>query len=600
MAENTLLERKDVPAEYRWRIEDIYANDDLWHLDFEKLSKQYMRLEDYKGHLSENGHVLYEYLKAKEDIELLLSRLYVYANQKSHEDLANGVYQEMADKIGTMAAKVSSVCAFENPEILEMSSDAVKAMIQTVPELLEYAHYLEDILRMQPHTLSADMEALLSDLGDFADAPSSVFAMFNNADLRFPDVFDDHGDLQSLTHGRYISYMESKSRDVRKGAFEAMYHTYAKYKNTLAANFASNVKKELFYANARKYASPMEMHLDANAIDVSVYDQLIETVHQYLPVMYEYVALRKEVLGLDEIHMYDLYTPIVSDVSMHFSFEEAKQTVLDGLRAMGTDYTNLLKEGFDSGWIDVYENKGKRSGAYSWGTYGVHPYVLLNYQGNLDNVFTLAHEMGHALHTYHSNKYQTPVNADYCIFVAEVASTCNEVLLTNHLLNTVTDDGQKAYILNHYLDTFKGTLFRQTMFAEFEKKVYEMAASGVPLTADSLCRVYHDLNVLYFGPDMVVDSEIDMEWARIPHFYTPFYVYQYATGISAASAFAAMILEDGEDAVKQYKQFLSGGCSKYPLDILADAGVDMRTDAPVRSALETFKSVLNQLKAVLM
>lgn len=592
MLSNGLIERKDVPEEFKWKIEDLYVDDDLWQEDYEKLSKSCVSLKDYEGHLTENGKKLYDYLSQKDETELRLSRLYVYANEKSHEDLGNGKYQEMADKIGTLAVKIGSVCAFENPEILKMDEEKLEQFMKDVPKLQLYRHYLEDTLRMKPHTLTSEMEALLSELGDFAESPSTIFAMFNNADIQFPMVKDESGKEVRLTHGNYISFMESKDRDVRKGAFKAMYDTYGRYKNTLAATFASNVKKELFYAGARKYQSPLQMHLDGNAIDTAVYDRLIETVHRYLPAMYDYVALRKKMLGLDEIHMYDLYTPIIPEVSMKFTFEEAKQTVLEGLSVLGDDYTALLKEGFDGGWIDVYENKGKRSGAYSWGTYGVHPYVLLNYQDNLDSVFTLAHEMGHSLHTYYSNQNQAPVNASYCIFVAEVASTCNEVLLTNHLLNTVKDEKEKAYILNHYLDTFKGTLFRQAMFAEFEKKVYEMAASGIPLTADTLCRVYHDLNVLYYGPDMIVDAEIDMEWARIPHFYTPFYVYQYATGISAASAFASAILNEGDDAVKRYKKFLSGGCSKYPLDLLAEAGVDMRTGGPVAGALESFKTVL--------
>lgn len=599
MSENKVRERNDIPVEYRWKMEDIYATDELWKKDFEKLSAEYENLAAYKGRLSENGHVLYEYLKEKERIELLLHRLYVYANQKSDEDVSVGKYQEMNDKMSSLAAKVGSVCAFENPEILEMNRADVDTMFDEVTELAPFRHYMDDILRMQPHTLTADMEALLSEVTDFAESPYTVFSMFSNADLQFDAITDEAGMTVPMSNGRYGVYMESKDREVRKQAFKSMYKAYGQFKNTLAANFSANVKKEIFYANARKYNSAMAMHLDENAIDTKVYDNLIETVHQYLPVMYDYVALRKKMLDLDEIHLYDTYTPIVPEVSMKFTYEEAKQTVLDGLCVLGKEYTDILKEGFDNGWIDVYENKGKQSGAYSSGTYGVHPYVLLNFQGKLDDVFTLAHEMGHSLHTYYSNANQTPVNAGYSIFVAEVASTCNEVLLTNHMLNTIKDKTQKAYILNHYLDTLKGTLFRQTMFAEFEKKVYEMAQAGMSLNADALCKVYHELNELYFGPDMVVDSDIDMEWSRIPHFYMPFYVYQYATGISAASAFANKILEEGDTALARYKTFLSGGCSKYPLDILADAGVDMHTSAPIASALETFKNVLGQLKELL-
>lgn len=595
-----LPERKDIPQEFTWCMEDVYARDDLWQADFNKLSETYSDLESFAGRLSENGEVLLAYLQRKDELMNLLGRLYLYAAQKSDEDVSNGTYQEFTDKIGTLAVKVESLCAFENPEILQMAPEKVWEFIEQVPELEVYRHYLEDILRMKPHTLSHEMETLLSNLGDFSESAETIFTMFNNADLRFPAIKDAQGDKITITHGNYVTLLESENRDVRESAFKAMYETYGKYKNTTAAIFAANVKKELFYASARNYSSPREMHLDVNAIDVSVYDRLIETVHQYLPAMYDYVALRKQVLGLDEMHMYDIYTPIVPKTSMTFTYDEAKQTVLDGLWALGSDYADLLKEGFINRWIDVYENQGKRSGAYSNSTYGVHPYVLLDFQGNLNSVFTLAHEMGHALHSYHSDKYQAQINAGYSIFVAEVASTCNEVLLTNHLLNTVTDKNQRAYILNHYLDTIKGTLFRQTMFAEFEKKVYEMAAAGVALTADTICKLYHELNVLYYGSDIVSDPEIDLEWSKIPHFYTPFYVYQYATGISAASAFARAILEEGDTAVKRYKQFLSGGCSQYPLDLLKSAGVDMYSGKPVADALEIFKSVLAQLKALLI
>lgn len=599
MGRKLLPKRSEIAQAYKWHIEDIYADDRLWKEDFEALSQAYHAIEDYEGKLGESGDMLYAYLKFKDALLIKMERLYVYANQKSHEDLAEGKYQDLAAQIGLLATQISSALSFEGPELLALGSERIEALINSTPGLAVYRHYLEDILRQKAHTLSKDMEALLSDAGDFAQTPEHLFSMFNNADLKFPVIKDENGDEVEITHGRYVSLMESKDRNVRKAAFEGLYHTYEAYRNTLAAVYGANIKKELFFAKARHYDSTLAMHLDANAVDLAVYHNLIETVHEYLPAMHAYVSLRKKLLGLDEIHMYDLYTPIVADMDMHFTFEEAKEAVLEGLRPLGEAYTALLREGFDGGWIDVYENQGKRSGAYSWGAYGVHPFVLMNFQGNLDNVFTLAHEMGHSLHTYYSNENQAYVNSSYCIFVAEVASTCNEILLMNNMLNKTADKSEKAYILNHYLETFKGTLFRQTMFAEFEKITHEMAARGETLTADILCNLYHELNVRYFGPEMVVDKEIDMEWARIPHFYTPFYVYQYATGISAASAFAKRILEEGERAVERYKQFLSGGCSKYPIDLLADAGVDMRTKEPVRNALETFAEVLGKTKALL-
>ncbi|HIT06386.1 MAG TPA: oligoendopeptidase F [Candidatus Scybalocola faecipullorum] len=600
MPAKKLPARSQVQTENTWKMEDIYPSDADWKKEYEALEAQIPKISQYEGRLGESAKVLLEYLQLRDRLSLMAERLSVYAGQKSHEDLGNSKYQDLVSQAASLTSKLMEAASFEDPQLLSVGREKIEQFISEEKGLELYRQSLSNTLRMQPHTLSSEMEAMLSQLSEFADTPYNVFAMFNNADLKFPTVKDEDGSEVEITHGRYGTLMESSDRTVRKAAFEGMYHTYEKYKNTLAAVYAGNVKKEIFYAKARKYDSPRQMRLDANAVDVSVYDRLIETVHEYLPVMYEYVALRKKMLGVDELHMYDVYAPIVGDVKLHFSFEEAKKIVLEGLKPLGGDYTALLKEGFENRWIDVYENQGKRSGAYSWGVYGVHPYVLLNYQGTLDNVFTLAHEMGHALHSHYSDTNQAYVNAGYCIFVAEVASTCNEVLLMNHMINTAKDDRVKAAILNHYLDTFKGTLFRQTMFAEFEKITYEMAQRGETLTPDALCKVYHDLNVLYFGPDMVIDKEIDMEWSRIPHFYTPFYVYQYATGISAASAFAKDILENGPEAAENYKnKFLKGGCSKYPVDLLADAGVDMRTKVPVQKALETFKFVLQELKALL-
>lgn len=600
MPAEKLPARSQVQTENTWKMEDIYPSDADWKKEYEALEAQIPKISQYEGRLGESAKVLLEYLQLRDRLSLMAERLSVYAGQKSHEDLGNSKYQDLVSQAASLTSKLMEAASFEDPQLLSVGREKIEQFISEEKGLELYRQSLSNTLRMQPHTLSSEMEAMLSQLSEFADTPYNVFAMFNNADLKFPTVKDEDGSEVEITHGRYGTLMESSDRTVRKAAFEGMYHTYEKYKNTLAAVYAGNVKKEIFYAKARKYDSPRQMRLDANAVDVSVYDRLIETVHEYLPVMYEYVALRKKMLGVDELHMYDVYAPIVGDVKLHFSFEEAKKIVLEGLKPLGGDYTALLKEGFENRWIDVYENQGKRSGAYSWGVYGVHPYVLLNYQGTLDNVFTLAHEMGHALHSHYSDTNQAYVNAGYCIFVAEVASTCNEVLLMNHMINTAKDDRVKAAILNHYLDTFKGTLFRQTMFAEFEKITYEMAQRGETLTPDALCKVYHDLNVLYFGPDMVIDKEIDMEWSRIPHFYTPFYVYQYATGISAASAFAKDILENGPEAAENYKnKFLKGGCSKYPVDLLADAGVDMRTKVPVQKALETFKFVLQELKALL-
>lgn len=592
--------REDIPQAYKWHIEDIYGNDQLWEEDFNHLSEAYIALGSYAGTLDGSAGRLADYLILKDELSLLLERLYTYAHHRSHEDLNNSLYQDLTARISALATRFYSTIAFEGPELLQMPEAKLLGFIKEDPRLNGYEHYLKDIIRQKPHTLSREMEELMASANDMADASSNVFSMLNDADLQFPVITDDHGDPVKITHGRFISLLENKDRRVRKDTFTAFYKTYHQYRNTFAALYSANAKKDLFFQEARHYPSSLAMYLDANNIPVAVYDQLISTVREHLPLMHQYVALRKQLLHLDEIHMYDLYTPIVQDVKMDIPFEKAKDIVLKALSPLDRDYQDLLKSGFDGGWIDIYENQNKRSGAYSGGVYGVHPYVLLNYQDNLNNTFTLAHEMGHALHSYYSNHAQDYVNASYSIFVAEVASICNESLLTNYLLNTASENNERAYLLDHYLNSFRGTLFRQTMFAEFEKITHQMAADGQSLTADVLCGIYHQLNRDYYGPDIVIDKEIDIEWARIPHFYSPFYVYQYATGFSAATALAGKILEDGAASVTAYKKFLSGGGSKYPIDLLKEAGVDMTTGEPAKKALETFSNVLKQTSELLL
>ena len=420
--------------------------------------------------------------------------------------------------------------------------------------------------------------------------------MFNNADIRFPKITGEDGTDVEVTHGRFISLLQSKDQRVRKDAFEALYGVYEKFRNTLAATYRANVKQEVFFARARRYGSDLEAALDGSHIPVSVYDNLIHVVHEHLPLMHRYVKIRKKLLGLDELHMYDLYTPMTENSGEHFSFEDAKKAVLEGLAPMGEEYLSHLKDGFEHGWIDVYENQGKRSGAYSWGAYGTHPYVLLNYQGTLNDVFTLAHEMGHALHSWYSDETQPYIYAGYRIFVAEVASTCNEALLIHHLLKKAKDPKTKAYLINYFLEQFRTTLYRQTMFAEFEKITHGLQEAGEALTAERLCSIYYDLNKAYFGEEICIDQQIEMEWARIPHFYTPFYVYQYATGFSAAIALSRKILREGEAAVEQYKKFLKGGSSMYPLELLRLAGVDMEQKKPVEDALQVFSEYLDEME----
>ena len=443
------------------------------------------------------------------------------------------------------------------------------------------------------------MEELLAEVGEVAEAPSQIFSMFDNADIKFPEIEDEDGEMVKISHGRFGQLLESKDRRVRKEAFEGVYATYNNFRNTLATTYSSNVKQESFFAKARKYDSTLDKALDGGNIPKSVYTNLIEAVHDNMDQMHRYVSIRKRLLDVEELHMYDLYAPLVQDIDMDIPYEKAKEIVAEGLRPLGEEYQKILQEGFNNRWIDVYENENKRSGAYSWGPYGTHPYVLLNYNNSLNNVFTLAHEMGHAIHSYYSDKMQPYVYAGYKIFVAEVASTCNEALLIDHMLKNTDDKKQKAYLINHFLESFKGTLYRQTMFAEFEMITHQMIEKGESLTADSLCKVYRELNEAYFGDDITIDSEIDMEWARIPHFYRSFYVYQYATGFSAAIALSRRILKEGKPAVDDYIRFLSSGSSNYPIELLKEAGVDMSTKEPVNQALALFKELLDQMEELM-
>ena len=593
---NNILLRSEISPEYSWDLTHLYINEDVYLKDFNDAEAIISHMADYQGKISKDPMSLFQYLEERDRWLLIIDRLYSYTFQYSDEDTTNTKAQAMKDQALGLYTRFASAISWEAPELLTLSSETLESWFEQMPLLEFYRHYLEDTLRQKAHTLSESEEALLSLSADMSFGPQSIFTMFNNADLTFPSIDDGGGNLVEVTHGRFISLMESKNRSVRKAAFEALYHTYENYKNTLAATYSANAKKELFYTKARKYNSTMEAHLDAHNIPTSVYTGLIDTVHEFLPSMYRYVALRKKLLSVDELHMYDVYTPIVEDHSLEYSFDQAKSIVLEGLAPLEDDYLALLKQGFDDRWIDVYENKGKRSGAYSTCVYGHHPYILLNYQGTLDNVFTLAHEMGHALHSCYTNMNQSYINSNYNIFVAEIASTCNEYLLIHHMLKNASSKEEKAYLLNHLMDQFKGTLFRQTMFAEFEMITHEMEARGEALTCDALCQIYKDLNKLYFGPDMIIDDEIAMEWARIPHFYSPFYVYQYATGLSAAIAFGSRILADEEDALFDYKRFLSSGCSMDCIDLLKSCGIDMTTGEPTRAALQVFDQYLTELE----
>ncbi len=600
MAKNkTLPKRSEVNRLDSWAIEDLYTSDEVWQKEYEEIKTLLPNAAQYQGRLNKSGEVLLSFLQLSDEIGMLLERVYVYANQKYHEDTGNSVYQDLSNKANVLSVQVNSALSFATPEILSIPEEDLIDFRAETEGLKLYDFTLQDILRLKPHILTTEVEALLADMGEIAEAPDNIFSMFNNADIKFPEIKNEDGELVRITHGRYGQLLESNDRRVRKDAFEGVYATYKGFKNTLAASFSSNVKQEAFYAKTRKYSSSLEKALDSGNIPVEVYTNLIAAVHENMDLMHRYVTLRKRLLGLEELHMYDLYTPLVQDAKMEIPYEQAKKIVSEGLKPLGDEYQSILQEGFANRWIDVYENENKRSGAYSWGAYGTHPYVLLNYNDTLNDVFTLAHEMGHAIHSYYSDQTQPYVYAGYKIFVAEVASTCNEALLINHMLKTTEDKKQKAYLINHFLEKFKGTLYRQTMFAEFEMITHKMVEEGESLTADALCKIYHDLNVKYFGDDIVIDPEIDMEWSRIPHFYNAFYVYQYATGYSAAIALSRRILQEGMPAVKDYIRFLSSGSSNYPIEILKAAGVDMSTKEPVAEALGLFKELLDQMEELM-
>ena len=596
MSEKMVSERKDMDAAYMWKLEDIFSDDAQWEESFKWVEKEMKKLEAYQTKLGESAQTLYDFLVFSDALEERMSAVYVYANMKSHQDMGDAKYQEMSSRASSLQVSYMSASAFVSPALLDIPEQTIRQFMDEKEELRLYERFFRELFRRKPHILNREMEELLADAGEVLEVPENTFAMFNNADIRFPSIEDEDGNLVQITHGNFIRYMKSGSRSVRKAAFDSVYHTYQAWENTLASNYAANIKQAAFLTKARKYNSSMERYLSGSEIPVEVYRNLIDVVHQYLPAMHQYVALRKKALGLSELHMYDLYVPMVEQVKMEIPYEQAKHMVAQALRPLGKEYGEILESGFTDGWIDVYENKGKRSGAYSWGTYGTHPYVLLNQQDDLDSVFTIAHEMGHAIHSYYSNKNQPYVYAGYRIFVAEVASTCNEKLLMDYMMKNSRDENEQKYFLNHHLEGFRTTLFRQTMFAEFEMMTHERAAAGEVLTAQKLKEIYHELNVLYFGPDVVVDEEIDMEWARIPHFYTPFYVYQYATGYAAATAFSKKILEEGGPAVEKYiNNFLKKGSSKSPIDLLRDAGVDMESVEPIRQALDVFAELVDKL-----
>ncbi len=595
----SILERSQVSQEHTWNLESIYPNNEAWEKELEWVGERLPGLQAFIGKVGESAQSLLRVLKFRDDVEVILERVIVYAHMRRDENTASPQYQALFERAMRQVTEFSATASFIVPEIVAIPDEKLESFYQESEELAVYRHHLTQITREKAHIRSAEVEEVLALSSEATAGAGNAYDMLTDADMRFPAIKDEDGNEVELTTGRYIQFLENPNREVRKAAFEALYNTFAKYKNTIGATYAASVKSDVFHAKVRRYPGSLAAALSGDNIPIAVYDQLIETVNRNLPVLHRYTRLRKKLLGLDELHMYDLYTPLVGEAQRKFPYEEATQTVVEAFAPLGQDYTSTVSEGIKSRWIDVYENRGKSSGAYSSGGYTTQPFILMNYQDTLDSVFTLAHELGHSLHSYHTNHTQPYVYANYSLFVAEVASTANEALLTHHLLQKTTDRKLRASLINNELEKFRGTLLRQTMFAEFERESHRMAEEGQPLTPDTLSEYYLELNKRYFGPDVVVDDLIALEWMRIPHFYRAFYVYQYATGISAATALSEQIIREGQPAVERYRNFLRSGSSDYPAELLRKAGVDMTTPEPVQLALDKFAALLDEFEKLM-
>ena len=592
-------ERQDVDDKFKWNLDSLYESEDNWERDFNKSKEITKQLMEFKGKIAESADNLFEVLKLSDEIGRIIENLYTYAKMSLDQDTKVSKYQALSDRAESLSVDIGAKTSFIMPEIMDMGSEKVHEYIENKDELKLYTQALNELLRQEAHTLSEKEETIIAQMGELSSSPENIFSMLNNADIVFPKIKNENGEEIEITHGNFIPLMESRNRDVRKNAFKALYSTYSSYRNTFAMALNSEVKKNIFYAKVRKYDSALESALDGNNISTDVYNNLIDVVNKNLPLMHKYIDIRKKVLNLDELHMYDLYTPMIDEVDMKINYEQAKDMMLEGLKPLGEDYLDVVRTGLDSNWIDVYENKGKQSGAYSWGTYDSNPYILLNYHETLDNVFTLAHEMGHSMHSYYTHNNQPYVYGNYSIFLAEIASTTNESLLMDSLLKNAQKKEEKLFLLNHYLEQFRGTIFRQTMFAEFERDIHEEVESGGTLTADRLSQMYRELNIKYYGKSIIVDEEVDIEWARIPHFYYDFYVFQYATGFSAAVDFSERILKQDDDTLEKYKTYLKSGSSDYPLEILKNAGIDMTKKEPIENALNLFKELLEEMESLI-
>lgn len=599
MDENKKTKTRDMIEEkYKWKIEKVYKNTSEWEKDLDNLKKYVPKITEYSGKLGD-GEKLLEFYKIDEEASRLAEKLYVYAHQRYDEDTTNTEFQTLKSKIDSYLSEFKSAESFFIPEILALPEGLIQSQFEKFKDLKKYEFAINDILKMKPHILSKKEEKLLAAVSDCLEAPGNIFSMLSNADMKFPDVIDEDGNEVELTEVKYSKFIKSKNREVRKRAFNVLFNTYKNYKNTFAEALSSSVKNFVFQSKVRNYKNSMEYSLTPNDIPLDVYNNLIEAVDSSLKEsLHRYVKIKKKLLKLDEIHMYDLYVPIVDTVKEHIEFEDAVKIVKEGLKPLGEEYLQIFQQGVNDGWIDVFENVGKRGGAYSFGSYDTMPYVLLNYNYEMNDVSTLAHEMGHSIHSYYSRKNQPYIYANYSLFCAEVASTTNESLLINHLINNEKDKNKKMYLINQQLEQIRTTVFRQVMFAEFEKTVHEGIESGSPFSGEDYCRLWHELNVKYFGPEMCVDEEIDMEWARIPHFYSDFYVYQYATGYSAANSFSKMILDGEKNATEKYKEFLKSGSSDYPIEVLKRGGVDMTTSKPLNDTIDTFNKLLDMLDKI--
>ena len=591
--------RSEIPDQYKWHLEDIYTNDELWQQDFNTLKSSLKEITQYAGTLKNSSQDLLACLKERDELGIISGRLYAFARMHKDENTSDTKYQGMTGKLESLLAEAGAATAFIEPEILALPDETLTTFRQQEDGLKEYGFYFDNLARQKEHVLSPKEEAILSRISDITQASENTFNMLAHADMEFPQTIDEQGKMVQLSEGRYSLFIRSSDRNVRQQAFTNLFTTYNHYRNTFASTLSGNVKQNVFYAKTRNYSSTLESALKGDNVPTEVYDNLIATVRKNLAPLHRYVALKKKFLQLTDIHMYDLYTPLVKEVNFPFPYEEGLKLVCTALKPLGSEYAQILDKGLTSGWIDVYENKGKQTGAYSWGNYGTHPFVLLNYNNRYDDVSTLAHEMGHAIHSYYSQENQPYATSSYTIFCAEVASTTNEILLLHHMLNTTTDKNIKLYLINQYLEQVRATVYRQTMFAEFEKMIYEISEEGETLTADILDTLWHDLNVAYYGSDIVVDKELDIEWARIPHFYSEFYVYQYVTGYSAATTLADKILKESQPAQEKYINFLKSGGSDYSLNILKQAGVDMSSPKPIEITLNNFSTMLDQMEKLL-